>query len=169
MNVFNFVDFHVYLLALYKGHVTGCFHQVESIEIFSLPSISYSLICIIFGVKSTHSLLCFDCLHFHFLIKVVSEYHGFQQQYVAASTSSFHWQELQPMEHSNEGVVPVSRTLGYRQKRSCRPTNVANLTPHHLQELKENRKDKKALFFIYQAADEVIFERISMVTSAKEA
>ena len=49
-------------------------------------------------------------------------------------------------------------------------TDVANLTPQQLQELKETRKkDKKALFFIYQAVDEVIFERISTVTSAKEA
>jgi len=29
MNVFNFIDFHIYLYALYKGHVTSCFHQVE--------------------------------------------------------------------------------------------------------------------------------------------
>ena len=50
------------------------------------------------------------------------------------------------------------------------PTNVANITPQQLQELKENRKkDKKVLFFIYQAVDEVIFERISTVTSVKEA
>jgi len=49
-------------------------------------------------------------------------------------------------------------------------TNVANLNPHQLHELKGNcKKDKKASFFIYQAVDEVIFERISMVTSAKKA
>ena len=50
------------------------------------------------------------------------------------------------------------------------PTDVANLIPQQLQKLKENRKkDKKELFFIYQAVDEVIFERIPTVTSAKEA
>ena len=48
-------------------------------------------------------------------------------------------------------------------------TDVANLTPQQLQELKDNsKKDKKALFFIYQAVDEVIFERISTVTLVKE-
>ncbi|XP_077230201.1 uncharacterized protein LOC143863422 [Tasmannia lanceolata] len=50
------------------------------------------------------------------------------------------------------------------------PEDQATLTPQQLNELKDNRKeDKKALFFIYQAVDEVIFERISSVTSAKEA
>ncbi|PKU63413.1 Retrovirus-related Pol polyprotein from transposon TNT 1-94 [Dendrobium catenatum] len=41
-----------------------------------------------------------------------------------------------------------------------------DLNQRLLQELKENRKDRKALFFIYQAVDEIIFERIS---TAKEA
>ncbi|GAV79368.1 UBN2 domain-containing protein, partial [Cephalotus follicularis] len=37
-------------------------------------------------------------------------------------------------------------------------------------ELKDNKKkDKKALFFIFQAVDEVIFERISSANLAKEA
>jgi len=44
------------------------------------------------------------------------------------------------------------------------------MSPQQLQDLKENRKkDKKVLFFIYQAVDEVIFERILIVTSEKEA
>jgi len=50
------------------------------------------------------------------------------------------------------------------------PIDVANLLPWQLQELKENhKKDKKTLFFIYQAVDGVIFEKISMVTSMKKA
>ncbi|XP_077246125.1 uncharacterized protein LOC143885992 [Tasmannia lanceolata] len=50
------------------------------------------------------------------------------------------------------------------------PEDQAALTPQQLNELKDNRKqDKKALFFIYQVVDEVIFERISSVTMAKEA
>ncbi|XP_077217878.1 uncharacterized protein LOC143852380 [Tasmannia lanceolata] len=50
------------------------------------------------------------------------------------------------------------------------PEDQAALTLQQLNELKDNRKkDKKALFFIYQAVREVIFERISSVTSAKEA
>ncbi|XP_077221681.1 uncharacterized protein LOC143855443 [Tasmannia lanceolata] len=50
------------------------------------------------------------------------------------------------------------------------PEDQAALTSQQLNELKDNRKkDKKALFFIYQAVDEVIFERISSVTMAKEA
>ncbi|XP_077237259.1 uncharacterized protein LOC143878927 [Tasmannia lanceolata] len=50
------------------------------------------------------------------------------------------------------------------------PEDQAALTPQQLNELKDNRKkEKKALFFIYQAVDEVISERISSVTSAKEA
>ncbi|KAI0519880.1 hypothetical protein KFK09_007341 [Dendrobium nobile] len=45
-----------------------------------------------------------------------------------------------------------------------------DLNQRLLQELKENRKkDRKALFFIYQAVDEIIFERISTVKTAKEA
>ena len=49
------------------------------------------------------------------------------------------------------------------------PIDVSNLTPQQPQELKENhKKDKKSLFFIYQAMDEVIFERISTMTLAKE-
>ncbi|KAL5806123.1 hypothetical protein ACOSQ4_028856 [Xanthoceras sorbifolium] len=36
--------------------------------------------------------------------------------------------------------------------------------------LRENRKkDKKALFFLYQAVDEIVFERISSATTAKDA
>ncbi|XP_077250369.1 uncharacterized protein LOC143889871 [Tasmannia lanceolata] len=50
------------------------------------------------------------------------------------------------------------------------PEDQAALTPQQLNELKDNRKkDKKALLFIYQAVDEVIFEQISSVTTAKEA
>ena len=74
------------------------------------------------------------------------------------------------MEISNKGVVPVSKLWNIVKSGIARSIDVANLTPHQLQELKENRKnDKKALFFICQAMDEVIFDRISMVTSAKEA
>ncbi|KAA0038926.1 integrase [Cucumis melo var. makuwa] len=48
--------------------------------------------------------------------------------------------------------------------------NQSELTNQQLVELRENRKkDKKALFFIYQAVDEFIFERISTATSAKAA
>lgn len=47
--------------------------------------------------------------------------------------------------------------------------NQVALTQQQLNELKENRKrDKKALFFIFQAVDEIVFERISSVTSAKQ-
>ncbi|XP_077221031.1 uncharacterized protein LOC143854809 [Tasmannia lanceolata] len=50
------------------------------------------------------------------------------------------------------------------------PEDQAALTLQQLNELKDNRKkDTKALFFIYQAVDKVIFERISSMTSAKEA
>jgi len=45
--------------------------------------------------------------------------------------------------------------------RVVEPINAANLTQQQLQDVKENRKmDKKTLFFIYHAVDEVIFERI---------
>ncbi|KAA0065975.1 integrase [Cucumis melo var. makuwa] len=48
--------------------------------------------------------------------------------------------------------------------------NQSELTNQQLVELRENRKkDKKALFFIYQAVDEFIFERTSTATSAKAA
>ena len=48
--------------------------------------------------------------------------------------------------------------------------NQAGLTPQQTAELKENKKkDKKVLFFIYQAVDETIFERISTSTSSKDA
>lgn len=44
------------------------------------------------------------------------------------------------------------------------------LTTQQTIDLNEPRKkDKKALFFIYQAVDEVIFERISTSSSSKEA
>ncbi|GAV74740.1 DUF4219 domain-containing protein [Cephalotus follicularis] len=47
------------------------------------------------------------------------------------------------------------------------PEDQSALTQAQLTELKDTKKkDKKALFFIFQAMDEVIFERIS---SAKEA
>ncbi|KAI3701552.1 hypothetical protein L6452_26726 [Arctium lappa] len=50
------------------------------------------------------------------------------------------------------------------------PTNNAELTPQQTIELRENmKKDKKALYFIYQAVDEVIFERISSCLSSKDA
>ncbi|KAA0058989.1 integrase [Cucumis melo var. makuwa] len=46
--------------------------------------------------------------------------------------------------------------------------NQSELTNQQLVELRENRKkDKKALFFIYQVVDEFIFDRISIATSAK--
>ncbi|KAL8121975.1 hypothetical protein AgCh_018633 [Apium graveolens] len=45
-----------------------------------------------------------------------------------------------------------------------------SLNPQQLTALKENRKkDKKALFFIYQAVDEAIFERIYAEETSKEA
>ncbi|KAA0038299.1 integrase [Cucumis melo var. makuwa] len=48
--------------------------------------------------------------------------------------------------------------------------NQSELTNQQLVELTENRKkEKKTLFFIYQAVDEFIFERISTATSAKAA
>ncbi|GAV84464.1 DUF4219 domain-containing protein/UBN2 domain-containing protein [Cephalotus follicularis] len=50
------------------------------------------------------------------------------------------------------------------------PEDQSALTQAQLTELKDNlKKDKKALFFIFQDVDEVIFERISSVNSAKEA
>eukprot|EP00268_Persea_americana_P007560 TRINITY_DN12834_c0_g1_i6.p2 TRINITY_DN12834_c0_g1~~TRINITY_DN12834_c0_g1_i6.p2 ORF type:complete len:298 (+),score=63.45 TRINITY_DN12834_c0_g1_i6:1502-2395(+) len=50
------------------------------------------------------------------------------------------------------------------------PADTSALTQQQLNELKENRKkDKKALFFIFQAVDEAVFERISSATSAKQA
>ena len=35
--------------------------------------------------------------------------------------------------------------------------------------LTQVQKDKKALFFLYQVVDEVVFEKISSATTAKEA
>ncbi|GAV78469.1 DUF4219 domain-containing protein/UBN2 domain-containing protein [Cephalotus follicularis] len=50
------------------------------------------------------------------------------------------------------------------------PDDQSALTQAQLTELKDNKKkDKKALFFIFQAVDEVIFERISSANSTKEA
>ena len=48
--------------------------------------------------------------------------------------------------------------------------NHANLLPQQLNTPKESRKkDKKVFYFIYPAVDEVIFERISMTSTSKEA
>ena len=45
----------------------------------------------------------------------------------------------------------------------------AALSQAHKDSLRENRKkNKKALFFLYQVVDEVVFERISRATTAKE-
>ena len=50
------------------------------------------------------------------------------------------------------------------------PENQATLSTQQLNTLKEIRKkDKKALYFIYQAVDEAIFERISSASTSKEA
>ncbi|GAV88028.1 hypothetical protein CFOL_v3_31452 [Cephalotus follicularis] len=50
------------------------------------------------------------------------------------------------------------------------PEDKSALTQAQLTELKDNKKkDKKALFFIFQAVDEVIFERIFLANSAREA
>ncbi|CAL9018676.1 unnamed protein product [Prunus brigantina] len=50
------------------------------------------------------------------------------------------------------------------------PNDQAVLTQQQLTEMKETRKrDKKALFFIFQAVDEAIFERISSCTTSKQA
>lgn len=50
------------------------------------------------------------------------------------------------------------------------PENPKALTAQQTNVLKETkRKDKKALFLIYQAVDENIFERISSSESSKEA
>ena len=47
---------------------------------------------------------------------------------------------------------------------------VAALTQAQKDSLRENRKkDKKALFFLFQAVDEIVFEKISSATTAKEA
>ncbi|GAV61765.1 UBN2 domain-containing protein [Cephalotus follicularis] len=50
------------------------------------------------------------------------------------------------------------------------PEDQSALTQAQLTELKDDKKkDKKALFFIFQAVDEVIFERIFSANSAKES
>lgn len=50
------------------------------------------------------------------------------------------------------------------------PTNPTVLTGQQTNELKEmKKKDKRALFLIYQAIDENIFERISSSKTSKEA
>lgn len=50
------------------------------------------------------------------------------------------------------------------------PNNPTALTSKQNAELKEDRKkDRKALFFIYQAVDEAIFERISTSLTSKDA
>ncbi|XP_073009081.1 jacalin-related lectin 3-like [Typha latifolia] len=50
------------------------------------------------------------------------------------------------------------------------PVNVTMLTLQQLNELKKTReKDKKTLFFIYQAMGETIFKRISTVSTVKKA
>lgn len=50
------------------------------------------------------------------------------------------------------------------------PEQNDDTTLQQIREVKENkRKDKKALFLIYQAVDDVIFERISASTSSKDA
>ena len=46
----------------------------------------------------------------------------------------------------------------------------ADANPQQTIEFRENKKkDKKALFFIYQAVDDAIFERISTASTSKEA
>ena len=50
------------------------------------------------------------------------------------------------------------------------PNNQTDLTTQQITELKDNKKkDKKALFVIYQAVEETIFERISTSNTSKEA
>ena len=44
------------------------------------------------------------------------------------------------------------------QSRVAESFDMTNLTSYQLQELKNHKKDKKALFFIYQAVVEVIFK-----------
>ncbi|KAA0036529.1 integrase [Cucumis melo var. makuwa] len=62
---------------------------------------------------------------------------------------------------SNGNMLQPQLPRGYTKVK-----NQSELTNQQLVELRENRKkDKKALFFIYQAVDEFIFERISIATS----
>ncbi|KAK8913818.1 hypothetical protein KSP39_PZI024059 [Platanthera zijinensis] len=50
------------------------------------------------------------------------------------------------------------------------PKDASTLSAKQLSDLKEARKkDKKALYFIYQSVDEVIFERIASAKTSKEA
>lgn len=50
------------------------------------------------------------------------------------------------------------------------PEQTEDTTLQQMREVKENKKkDRKALFLIYQVVDEVIFERISSSSSSKEA
>ena len=46
---------------------------------------------------------------------------------------------------------------------------VGTLSQVQRDSLRENRKDKKALYFLYQAVDEIVFEKISGATLAKAA
>ena len=56
------------------------------------------------------------------------------------------------------------------EKGYSEPENEASLTTTQKENLKDSRKkDKKAIFLIYQALDEDGFEKISSATSAKEA
>ena len=52
---------------------------------------------------------------------------------------------------------------------SVEPEVGATLSQQQLKELKDNQKnDRKALLLIYQKIDEVVFERISSSSTAKE-
>lgn len=75
------------------------------------------------------------------------------------------------MEYSIEGPIWISTTIGHfwNQTSFEEPTNPSTRTQQQFNELKENnKKDKKALFFIFQAVDGVVFEIISSVVSAKQ-
>ena len=74
------------------------------------------------------------------------------------------------VEPTNEGYLWISRSWDIVDKGYLEPESENDFLPQQLIELRNARKkDKKALFFIYQAVDENIFERTSGVSSAKIA
>ncbi|KAL7213229.1 hypothetical protein ACSBR2_015854 [Camellia fascicularis] len=91
----------------------------------------------------------------------------------SASTSEVQWENFDQwcvQMKALFGLQELSVVIDLGYKKLVDQPTAATLTQVEKDSLRDNRKkDKKALLFLYQAIDEIVFEKISSATTAKEA
>jgi len=105
-----------------------------------------------------------------FITKEISELREDGKRHDALHYSWPRQRKFQKLKHSNEGIARFSRCLGYCREWLYEPEGTDGLANAQKDALKDlQKKDKKALFFIYQGVDESAFKKIANANTSKQA